>query len=63
MPPRAPNVLADAIAAVAVYGLEVAPFIMQQRAAYAHALTAGQSAQEYDPMGKAVSKFPSFTGG
>jgi chromosome partitioning protein len=57
MPPRAPNVLADAIAAVAIHGLQVAPFTMQQRAAYAHALTAGQSAQEYDPMGKAAEEF------
>ena len=45
MPPRAPNVLADARAAVAVHGLEVAPFTIQQRAAYAHALTVGQTAQ------------------
>lgn len=57
MPPRAPNVLADAIAAVAVHGLQVAPITMQQRAAYAHALTAGQSAQEYDPMSKAAEEF------
>ena len=56
MPPRAPNVLADAIAAVAVHGLQVAPFTMQQRAAYAHSLTAGQTAQEYDPMGKAADE-------
>lgn len=56
MPPRAPNVLADAIAAVAVHGLRVAPFTLQQRAAYAHSLTAGQTAQEYEPMGKAADE-------
>ena len=56
MPPRAPNVLADAIAAVAVHGLEVAPFTLQQRAAYGHALTAGQTAQEYEPLGKAADE-------
>jgi chromosome partitioning protein len=56
MPPRAPNVLADATAAVAVHGLVVAPFFMQQRAAYAHSLTAGQTAQEYEPMGKAAEE-------
>jgi chromosome partitioning protein len=56
MPPRAPNVLADATAAVAVHGLHVVPFTMQQRAAYAHSLTAGQTAQEYDPMGKAAEE-------
>jgi chromosome partitioning protein len=53
MPNRAPNVLADARAAVAVHGLEVAPFSMQQRAAYAHALTSGLTAQDYEPDGKA----------
>lgn len=56
MPPRAPNVLTDARAAVAVHGLEVAPVTMQQRAAYAHALTAGQTAQEYEPIGKAADE-------
>jgi chromosome partitioning protein len=56
MPPRAPNVLADATAAVAVYGLEVAPFFLQQRAAYAHSLTVGQTAQEYEPLGKAAEE-------
>ena len=56
MPARAPNVLADARAAVAVHGLEVAPLTMQQRAAYAHALTAGQTAQEYEPTGKAADE-------
>jgi chromosome partitioning protein len=53
MPNRAPNVLADARAAVAMHGLEVAPFSLQQRAAYGHSLTTGQTAQEYEPNGKA----------
>jgi chromosome partitioning protein len=56
MPPRAPNVLADARAAVSVHGLDVAPFSLQQRAAYAHALTASQTAQEYEPGGKAAEE-------
>ncbi len=56
MPPRAPNVLADACAAVAVHGLQVAPLTLRQRAAYAHALTAGQTAQEYEPAGKAAEE-------
>jgi chromosome partitioning protein len=56
MPPRATNVLADARDAVAVHGLEVAPIAIQQRAAYAHALTAGQTAQEYEPAGKAAEE-------
>ena len=56
IPPRASNVLADARAAVAVHGLEVAPVAIQQRAAYAHALTAGQTAQEYEQDGKAAEE-------
>jgi chromosome partitioning protein len=53
VPPRASNILADARAAVAVHGLEVAPVALRQRAAYVHALTVGQTAQEYEPKGKA----------
>ncbi len=53
MPPRAPNVLADARAAVAVHGLDVSPVSLQQRAAFAHSLTAGQTVHEYEPEGKA----------
>lgn len=56
MPPRAPNVLSDVRAAVAVHGLEVAPFSLQQRAAYGHALTVGQTAAEYEPDGKAAGE-------
>jgi len=51
MPPRAPNVLADA-----VHGLEVSPVSLQQRAPFAHALTAGQTAHEYEPDGKAAEE-------
>lgn len=56
MPPRATNIIADAREAVAVHGLEVAPITIQQRAAYAHALIAGQTAQEYEPDGKAAEE-------
>jgi chromosome partitioning protein len=56
MPPRAPNVLADARVAVAVHGLEVSPVSLQQRAPFAHALTAGQTAHEYEPDGKAAEE-------
>jgi chromosome partitioning protein len=56
VPPRAPNVLADARAAVAVHGLNVAPIALQQRAAYGHALTAGQTAQEFERGGKAAQE-------
>ncbi len=56
VPPRATHILEDARAAVAVHGLKVAPVALQQRAAFAHALTAGQTAQEYDPNGKAADE-------
>lgn len=56
MPPRATNLAADAREAVAAHGLEVAPVLMQQRAAYGHALTAGQTAQEFEPAGKATEE-------
>jgi chromosome partitioning protein len=56
VPPRASNILADARATVAVHNLQVAPLALQQRAAYAHALTAGQTAQEYEPEGKAAEE-------
>jgi chromosome partitioning protein len=56
MPNRAPNVLADARAAVAVHGIPVAPVTLQQRAAYGHSLPAGQTAQEYERGGKAAEE-------
>ena len=56
MPARAPRVLADVAEAVATHGVAVAPYTVQQRAAYAHALTAGQTAQEYEPEGKAADE-------
>ena len=62
VPPRASHVLADARAAVAVHGLDVAPIALQQRAAYAHALTAGQTAQEYERGGKAAEEIASLYG-
>jgi chromosome partitioning protein len=56
MPPNAPHVVADARAAVAVHGLAVAPVTVQQRAAFQHALTLGQTAHEYEPGGKATAE-------
>jgi chromosome partitioning protein len=55
-PSSASHILADARAAVAVHGLEVAPVSLRQRAAYVHALTAGQTAQEYEPQGKTAEE-------
>lgn len=56
MPPRATQLLADAAAAVELHGLAVAPVTFQQRAAFAHSLTAGQTAPEYEPEGKAAEE-------
>jgi chromosome partitioning protein len=56
MPARATQLLADAREAVSIHGLVVAPVAIQQRAAYAHALTAGKTAQEYEPEGKAAEE-------
>ena len=56
MPPRATHLAADARAAVATHGLDVAPIVIQQRAAYGHALTAGQTAQEYEKGGKGADE-------
>ena len=56
LPPNAPKVLADARAAVAVHDLEVAPVTLQQRVAFSHALTVSQTADEYEPNGKAAEE-------
>lgn len=56
VPPRAAHVTADARDAIAAHGLEVAPITVQQRAVYTHALAAGQTAQEYEPAGKAADE-------
>lgn len=54
MPPRASQLLGDATAAIELHGLKVAPVTLPQRAAFAHALTMGQTAPEYEPGGKAA---------
>jgi chromosome partitioning protein len=56
MPPRATQLLADVRAAVGVHGLQVAPVTLQQRVAFAHALTIGATAPEYEPEGKAAEE-------
>ena len=55
-PIRAPRLMEDAIAAVQQHGLPVAPVVIHQRSAYAHALTAGQTAEEYETEGKAAEE-------
>jgi len=56
IPPNSPRIVEDAIAAVQQHGLPVAPVVIHQRSAYAHALTAGQTAEEYEPEGKAAEE-------
>lgn len=55
-PPRAPRLIEDAIQAVQQHGLKAAPVVIHQRSAFAHALTVGQTAQEYEPDGKAAEE-------
>ncbi len=62
LPPRASHILSDAREAVAVHDIEVAPVTLQQRAAYGHALTAGQTAPEYEPDGKAAEEIAALRG-
>lgn len=56
MPPQGSRILDDARQAVAVHGIKVAPVTLGQRAAYAHALTVGQTAPEYELEGKAAEE-------
>ncbi len=46
----------EARAAIATYQLEAAPCQLGQRIAFVHALTAGLTAQEYEPNGKAAKE-------
>jgi chromosome partitioning protein len=55
-PPNAPRLAEDAIEAARQHGLEVAPVIIHQRAAFQHSLTLGQTAPEYEPGGKAAEE-------
>ena len=56
IPLGASQLLKDACSAVAVHGLVVAPVVLHQRASFAHALTAGMTATEYEPKGKAAAE-------
>lgn len=55
VPPRG-SLAEEAAAAVAGYEVEVAPVQIGQRAAFMHALTVGQTAQEYEPTGKGADE-------
>ena len=46
----------EAIEAMGDYGVSVAPYRIGQRAAFIHSLTAGLTASEYEPKGKAAKE-------
>jgi chromosome partitioning protein len=53
VPPQG-SIAHDAAKAITQYDIEIAPIKLVQRVAYQHALTAGLTAQEYEPSGKAA---------
>ena len=55
VPPRG-SLAQDAAEAVIGYGVPIVPIHIGQRAAFQHALTAGLTAQEYEPGGKAAEE-------
>lgn len=55
VPPRG-NLAEEAVSAVVGYDAQVSPVQVVQRAAFMHALTIGQTAQEYEPGGKAADE-------
>jgi chromosome partitioning protein len=52
--PAQGSIAHDAAKAVEPYGIDIAPIKLVQRVAYQHSLTAGLTAQEYEPTGKAA---------
>lgn len=56
VPVRGASLVAEVTEALDTYGLTAAPAVIQQRAAYSHAIPGGQSAQEYEPKGKAAAE-------
>lgn len=53
VPPRGSQA-DEAAAALSVYEMPISPIRLGQRTAFMHSLTAGQTAQEYEPHGKAA---------
>ena len=56
VPARAEGLVSEVSEALATYGLLAAPTSIHLRAAYSHAIPGGQSAQEYEPRGKAATE-------
>jgi chromosome partitioning protein len=55
-PPRAANLYREAADLVRSFGLEVAPVVVAERAAYHHSTGEGRTAVETDPGGKAAEE-------
>jgi chromosome partitioning protein len=56
LPPTGRHVAEDVTNAVGEFGLRTAPVVIHQRASYGHALTLGETAQEFEPDGKAAKE-------
>jgi chromosome partitioning protein len=54
--PSRGTLAAEAVQAIESYGVNAAPFTFGQRAAFVHCLTAGMTAQEFEPAGKAAAE-------
>jgi chromosome partitioning protein len=50
------SIVGEARRALAVYGIGVCPVAITQRAAFSHAITAGQGVTEYEPNGAAAGE-------
>ncbi len=55
VPPRG-SLASEAADVVREYGVDLTPVSLVHRAAYVYSLTAGQTAQEYEPKGKAAEE-------
>jgi chromosome partitioning protein len=56
-PPRAPHIYRDAANLIGgEFGLEIAPVVLPERAAFHHSVAAGLTAPEQDVQGKAAGE-------
>ena len=60
MPPRAAALLDEVVAVIQSLNLILAPVCLVDRAAFRHAVVNGQTAQEYEPNGKAAGEVESL---
>lgn len=56
VPPRAAGIIEEAGEVVASLGLTLAPVVIVDRAAFRHAVVNGQTATEFEPLGKAAGE-------